>query len=105
MDPDVRYVHVTQSSPIKVTLFGVLFVVFLLWHVRWWILGLLLVIALAAVSRLVWRSLQRRWAAQYAEQERLRRAATEQDQWFLAGDPRGMYGHDWRNPDGKEPGS
>lgn len=58
----------------------------------WWIVG---VVAVAWVGRRLWKAYDaRHWTRVVLEAEHAAIAARadEQDAWFLAGDPRGLYG-------------
>jgi hypothetical protein len=69
-------------------LFAVMLLVGFVWMARWWILGILSIIALAAV---LWRLSS--WLADWDDAERAKRdALIEQHAWVLAGDDRGIYG-------------
>lgn len=102
MAREIHDVRVTVAQP-GVGIFGLLFLVFILWYVRYWILAGLLVIALVAGLYFLFGWLSKSYATRQRDQAQLRTRADEQNSWFLGGDPRGMFGHDWRNREGSQP--
>lgn len=87
----------------EVSLFGVFFVVILVVMVwKWVLLALGIITATCAAAWLV-RRFRRDFQAAQRIEEGYRVRAAEQDAWVYQGDPRGMFGHDWRHDEGPVP--
>jgi hypothetical protein len=67
-------------------------------YIKW--IVLIAVVSVFLVATLAFlRKWQRDAAAQAQRDAQLCVRADEQHRWFFAGDPRGMYGHEWRHSD------
>lgn len=87
----------------EVSLFGVFFLLILAVMMWKWVLGA--VIAFTLIGAIAWavRNYRRDQQRQRLIEEGYRARASEQDAWIYRGDPRGMYGHEWRQDEGQLP--
>ncbi len=88
-----REVVIVRQQP--VSLFGVFFVVVLFLMFWKWVLVVVGSIAAAVLVYYLAKAMHQRQREQDELEKQIRDRADRQLNWYMSGDPRGLYGEDW----------